>query len=53
MERGQEHSLIEAYLMGFADLVVWLFPAIVTGLVVTLSQRVLLSSPTNSEEPKK
>lgn len=52
MDRGQRHSLLEAYLLGFADLVVWLFPAIVTGLVVTLSHRVLLSSSA-IEEPKK
>lgn len=48
----RKRSLIEAYLQGAADLVVWLFPAIVTGIVVALSQRALLS-PANSRGEKK
>jgi len=43
----QKRSLLEAYLQGTADLVVWLFPAVVMGIVVALAQRALLE-PTKS-----
>jgi hypothetical protein len=47
----QKRSLIGAYIQGTADLVIWLFPAIVTGIVVALAQRALLS-PENSRGEK-
>lgn len=40
-------SLFEAYLRGTAELVVWLLPAIVTGVVVALAQRALLEPPSD------
>ncbi len=48
----QKRSLIGAYIQGTADLVIWLFPAIVTGIVVALAQRALLS-PENSRGENK
>jgi hypothetical protein len=48
----RKRSLLEAYLQGTADLVVWLFPAIVMGIVVALSQRALLSSEKPRGESK-
>ena len=41
----QKSSLLEAYLKGARDLVVWLFPAVVVGLVITLSHRAFLPPP--------
>lgn len=38
-------SLVEAYIQGVADLVVWLLPAVVTGLVIATAQRVFLEPP--------
>jgi hypothetical protein len=48
---GQKRSLLEAYLQGTADLVVWLFPAVVMGIVVALAQRALLE-PTKARGEK-
>jgi len=41
----QELSLIGAYLLGAGQLVAWLLPAIVSGIVVALAQRALLPDP--------
>jgi hypothetical protein len=45
MAERQELSLIEAYLVGAGQLVAWLLPAVVTGIVVALAQRVFLPDP--------
>jgi hypothetical protein len=50
MKMGDEQklSLFEAYLTGMGQLVAWLFPAIVTGVVVALAQRALLPPPSST-----